>query len=92
MGRSRGRGRSESEFLKGRVRELEKELKYYRRQSREHEQIIDEVINDSDLELINIRKCPLCYKGALQTFDFIYATLDKCSHCDYEKKYKKKKT
>lgn len=90
MGRSRNRGRSEVEFLRGRIRELEKELKYHRRRANEHEAIIDDVISDSDLELINIKRCPSCRRDGLQTFDFIYATLDKCGHCNYEKKSKKK--
>lgn len=89
MGKSRNKNHSEVQFLRGRIKELEKELKYFRRQAREHEEIIDDVISDTEFELIGVNRCQKCRKGVVQVFDFIFAELHKCTTCDYEKKQKK---
>lgn len=89
MGRSRNRGKSEVESLRGEIRSLKKELKYFKRRSHIENSIIDDVIEDSDLELINATECPACGKGILIEYDFVYATLRKCA-CGYEEKRRKK--
>lgn len=91
MGKSRGRGKSEVESLRGEIRQLKKELKFLRRRSHIENSIIDDVIEDSDLEVINTFECPSCGKGVLIEYDFIYATLRKCA-CGYQEKRRKKKT
>lgn len=89
MGKSRGRGKSEVEFLRGKVRELQKEVKYLRKRSHIENSIIDDVIEDSELEIINTTECPECGKGVLIEYDFVYAILRKCA-CGYEIKQRKK--
>jgi hypothetical protein len=88
MGKSRGRGKSEVESLRGEIRQLKKELKYYKRRSHIENSIIDDVIEDSDLEIVNTSDCPSCGKGVLVEYDFIYATLQKCA-CGFEIKKRK---
>lgn len=90
MGRSRNRGRSEVETLRGRIRELEKELKYYKRRSHIENLIIDDVIDDQPLDIVNTSQCPNCFKNVLIEYDFIYATFLKCV-CGYEEKRRKNK-
>ncbi len=88
MGRSRNRGRSEVESLRGEIRQLKKELKFLRRRSHIENSIIDDVIEESDLDIVDTEPCPSCGKGVLITYDFIYAELKKCS-CGYEEKKRK---
>ena len=88
MGKSRGRGKSEVEALRGQLRALQKELKYYKKRSHIENSIIDDVIEDQDLDVINTSQCPSCGKGVLVEYDFIYAILRKCN-CGFEEKKKK---
>lgn len=89
MSKSRNKSRSEVEALRGEVRQLKKELKFLRRRSHIENSIIDDVIEDSDLEVVDSEPCPSCGKGVLIVYDFIYALLKKCS-CGFE--IKKRKT
>lgn len=89
MGRSRGRGKSEVEFLKGKIRELQKEVKFLRKRSHIENSIIDDVLEDSEVQDINAEQCPQCGKGILVNYDFIFATLKKCQ-CGFEIKSRKK--
>jgi len=84
MGRSRNRGKSEIESLKGQIRSLQKELKYYRRRAHIENSIIDE----QPVENINARQCPSC-GGLLVEYDFKFILLDKCSDCEYQLRKKK---
>lgn len=88
MGRSRNRGKSEVESLRGEIRQLKKELKYFKRRSHIENSIIDDVIDDSNLEVINTSECHHCGKGVLVEYDFVYAILRKCA-CGYEEKKRK---
>ncbi len=88
MGKSRNRGKSEVESLRGEVRSLKKELKYYKRRSHIENSIIDDVIDDAELDIVDTEPCPSCGKGVLVTYDFVYATLKKCQ-CGFEVKKRK---
>jgi hypothetical protein len=81
VGRSRGRGKSEVEHLRGEIRALQKEIKYLRR--REH---IEHIIIDEPVENVNARKCPDCRDGILRKLDLIYIKMEVCSNCEYKKK------
>jgi hypothetical protein len=84
LGRSRGRGKSEIENLRGEVRQLKKELKYYRRRAHIETTIVDE----APVENVNARQCPEC-GGVLIEYDFRFILLDKCSECEYQLRKKK---
>lgn len=88
MGKSRGRGKSEVESLRGEIRSLKKELKYFKRRSHIENSIIDDVIDDSELDFVDTEPCPACGKGVLITYDFVYAVLKKCQ-CGFEQKKRK---
>ena len=88
MSKSRNRSRTEAESLRGEIRSLKKELKFLRRRSHIENSIIDDVIEDSDLEIVDSEPCPSCGKGILIEYDFVYALLKKCS-CGYEIKKRK---
>lgn len=86
MSKSRSKSRSEVEFLRGEVRRLKSELKYYKK--RDH--LIDHVPEEIEEELIPTANCPSCLKGNLIEWDFKYAVLQKCDKCNFEKKKAKK--
>jgi hypothetical protein len=88
LGKSRNRSHSEVEHLRGLVKQLRAELKYYKRRSHLHEEIIDEVIEDQDVTNIDVSLCSNCGKGALIEYDFHYINLKKCDHCGYQEKQK----
>lgn len=91
MSKSKNKNRSQIEFLQGEIRSLKKELKYYKRRSHIENSIIDDVIEDSNLEIVNTSKCPECPGGILVDYDFVYAILRKCA-CGYEEKLSKRKS
>lgn len=91
MGKSRGRGKSEVENLRGEIRQLKKQVKYFKRRSHIENAILDDVIDDSDLQITNTVQCQECGKGLIIDYDFVYATLRKCNHCDFEEKKRKGK-
>ena len=85
MGKSRNRGRSEVETLRGEIRQLKKELKYYRRRAHIERTIVDE----APVERVNTTQCPECKSGILISYDFKFVILDKCSECEYQLRKKK---
>jgi hypothetical protein len=89
MSKSRGRSKTEIEHLRGQIRQLKSELKYYKRRSHIENLIIDDVIDDAELDIVETELCPSCCKNILVTYDFVYAVLRKCS-CGYEEKRRKK--
>jgi len=90
MGKTRNKSRSELEFLRGEVRKLRAELKYYKR--REHI-VPDEVDEDLDYDdvqdIVKVRQCPVCKHGCLIDYDFYRAILTKCDSCGFQKTQKK---
>lgn len=91
MGKSRSKSRSEVEYLKGRIRKLEAELKYFKK--REHlydNQPFENLIQDNELEEVDASQCPRCKKGVLVSYDLKFIQLKKCDSCEYEKREKQK--
>lgn len=90
MSKSKNKTRSEIEHLRGQIRQLKAELKYYKR--REHmspSEPIDDFDYD-DVQDINASQCPKCGKGILVEYDFKFAILKKCDRCDFEERKAKK--
>ena len=88
MSKTRNKSRSEVEYLRGRVRELEAELKYYRKREHFFDDKLDEIEEVQDVKVIN---CKECRKGTVIEYDFVHGTLRKCDVCEHQE-YKKKKT
>lgn len=88
MSKSRSKSRSEVEFLRGEVRRLKSELKYYKR----HAQIpeIDSLVENEDLKQVKVESCLSCGKGALIEYDFYYAKIKKCDICGITERKSKK--
>ena len=85
MGKSKNRSKSEVEYLRGEVRRLKAELKYYKRRSHIETGIIDEVIEEAPIKDISVSNtCPDCGKGVLQEIDLHFLIVKKCDHCDYK--------
>lgn len=85
MGRSRNKSRSEVEALRGEVRRLKAELKYYKR--RDHIEHI--IVDEEPVEIVNATKCPNCHNGILIDYDWRFVLVKKCSSCDYQIRKKK---
>ncbi len=87
MSKSRNRSKSEVEHLRGRVRQLEAELKYLKRRQHFFEAPTEEIVEQ--VEDVRTDKCPACKRGVLIHYDFVHATLSKCSDCDFERRQRK---
>lgn len=90
MGKSKNKSKSEVEHLRGEIRRLKAELKYYKRRAHIENSIMDDVIDDAPLEDVKIMDdCAQCGKGCLIEYDFKYATLKKCDNCGHEERKRK---
>lgn len=86
MGKSRNRGRSEVEALKGEIRSLKKQLKYLQKRQHIFEQPIEE-----EIEEVQEVKADQCVCGGLVIeYDFVRGVLKKCDSCDFREFRKKK--
>jgi hypothetical protein len=85
LGKSRNKSRSEVEALRGQVRQLKAELKYYKRRSHIENTIIDE----EPVENVNTTKCPNCHDGVLVEYDWRFVLVKKCTDCDFQVRKKK---
>lgn len=87
MSKSKNKNRSEVEYLKGQVKRLEKELKYFKKRSHFFESPIEEI--QEEVNDIRINQCPQCRHPTLEEYDFTFAVLKRCQ-CGYELRQKKK--
>ena len=87
MGKSRNRGRSEIESLKGQIRQLKAELKYYRRREHIFEETNDEI---EEVQEVKVNQCKSCRRGIVIEYDFVHGVLKKCDSCDFREFHKKK--
>lgn len=87
MGKSRTKNRSEIEFLRGKIRKLESQLKYYKKREHFFESATEEI--NEEVHEIEADQCPRCRRGVFTTYDFRFATLSRCSNCEYEERKKK---
>lgn len=90
MGKTKRKDHSEVQFLRGEVRRLKAELKYYKRRDHLVDDHIDELVDENEIENVNASKCSSCGKGVLIEYDFSFVILKKCDHCGYAEKQKKK--
>lgn len=82
MGKSRNRGKSEVESLRGEIRQLKKELKYYRRRAH----IENSIVDDLPVENVEVTQCPECQSKKLRILDLKYIIMEVCDECEYKKK------
>lgn len=89
MSKSRNKTRSEVEHLRGQVRQLKAELKYYKRREHISNADTDDLDYDDVQDITAAKPCPKCGKGILIEYDFKYVLLMKCDHCEYSERKKK---
>lgn len=89
MAKSKNRSHSEIEYLRGEVRRLKAELKYYKRRDHLNSEIIDDIDYDDVQDIVDVRQCPKCRTGILLEYDFVRAILTKCDKCDFEQRKRK---
>lgn len=87
MSRSKNKNRSEVEYLRGKIRKLESQLKYYRKREHFFEAPVEEIIEE--VEGIDTNQCDQCRRGVIVDYDFKFAILRKCTNCDFEERKKK---
>jgi len=86
MSKSKNKNKTEVEHLRGIIRQLKAQLKYYRK--REH---LNEKDTEED-ETIEINaNCPECGKGVLEEVDLHLIKLIRCPVCKYEKRERNKR-
>lgn len=83
MSRTRNRNHNEIEHLRGEIRKLRAQLKYYKK--RDHLNDPPTIVEEEPTG----EPCPDCGKGILMEYDFKYAILKKCDHCPYEQRKRK---
>ncbi len=89
MGRSRNRGRSEVENLKGRIRKLESELKYFKKREHFFDNHSGDIEEPQDIKL---NQCKVCRHGIVVEYDFHHGVLKKCETCEHQEFKKRKNT
>ena len=86
MGKSKNKNGSEVSYLKGKIRQLEAEVKFLKR----HQHITTEDLTEQEEVLeVEVDKCPKC-SGILVSYDYNFIILSKCGKCSFEKRQKKK--
>lgn len=88
VGKTRNKSRSEVEWLRGRNRQLEAELKYFKKREHFFNKQLEPV---EEVQNVKINECKECGKGVVIEYDFLHGILKKCDVCDNQE-YKKKKT
>lgn len=95
MSKTRQRTHSEMEHLRGEVKKLKSQLRYWKRkakalQKKEHffDSLVDEMhpLDDESQET-----CTHCGKGTLSILDLTYVQYKVCDICEYKEKIKTKK-
>lgn len=88
MSKSRQKTHSETEHLRGQIknlksenRQLRKRLKELEKQSHFYEEIADEAIEEVKVK----NTCKACGEGVLQEVDLGIKVLVKCDSCDYKR-------
>ena len=84
MSKSKSKGRSEVEHLRGEVKQLRKQLNYFKRQAR-----MPDVILETKEDYKPLPSCPKCGKGELLISDFKFVELRTCDICEYQAKIRK---
>ena len=83
MSKSKNKSRSEVEHLKGIIRRLKSQLKYYRKRD---SSVYDNTPYDEDFEEEDVEVCEECGKGVIEVYDFYKIIIRKCNLCGYEEK------
>ena len=90
MGKSKGRGHSEVEHLRGLVRSLKSENRYLRKKLNQFENQVDNIEDEEEYEeTISLDVCPKCQTGIMTETDFKYIIIRKCSTCGLTERKKK---
>lgn len=86
MGKSRNRGKSEIESLRGEIRSLKKELKYYKKREHFFEKL---PVEEPRFETPNEENiCSVCQEGQINIIDLHFLKLRICNSCGHKTKIK----
>lgn len=90
MSKSKRRGHSEVEHLRGLVRSLKSENRHLRKKLRQFENQVDLIDDDEEYEeTISLDVCPKCQTGIMTEADFKYIIIRKCGNCGLTERKKK---
>lgn len=80
---------SEVQRLRSRVKQLESQLKYFKKRAHIFETTVEEVVDKYEVKDMSANICPVC--GAfVNELDMHLVILKKCTECDYVKRERKK--
>jgi len=89
LGKTRRKERSESEYLRGQIKALEKENRQLKKRVRALDKtahFYDDLIEAVAEDIIIEEKCPICKTGKHRVLDLKYVSFMTCTDCDYRKK------
>jgi hypothetical protein len=86
MGKSKRKNGSEVEFLRGKVRQLEAEVKFLKRQAHLTERLVDEATEDEPVEDLKVRHCGECGKGQITDLELSFLTISQCDTCNFRER------
>ncbi len=94
MSKTKNKGHSEVELLRGRIRRLESTCRRLRKRNKQlerkthfHEDVIDDI---TETTVPKGEICPECGKGQITTLDLKFVLIESCELCEYRKKIKPK--
>lgn len=82
MGKTKTKSRSEIEFLRGKIRHLEKKLKQFQKEGISDEEDLGPEAEDGD------EVCIHCGKGRIKFVDLKYIIFKVCELCQFREKIK----
>lgn len=100
MSKSRNKNHNEVEYLKGRVKELEKEnksLKQKLKRLEKREHLVEDISQDEEImtdsedtyrQLPKLTKCDDCFKGVFEEFEIMDKIIGTCNICGHRKRLK----
>ena len=88
MSKSKNKNRSEVEYIRGQLKEVQSENRQLRKRLKElenkahfYEETIDEVADEIDIDI-----CPKCQKAPTTVIDLKHLIIEQCTQCDYQQK------
>lgn len=88
MGKTRRKERSESEYLRGRIKKLESENRQLKKRIRQFDKrshLYEDIIEAVE-DIIIEDRCLNCKTGKLSVKDFKFVRYEVCDSCEYKKK------
>lgn len=87
MSKTKNKSRSEVEYLRGVIRRLRAQVKYYKRRAHIPENEVEEEIKE-----LLAQECTECGKGHMREHDFRFVIMKVCDVCGHQETTKKEST